>query len=354
MLNRWYFPALLCLPLSGCTPDKSPLSTQEQAFENLKSSLQNEYGETRTVARYCDSSGPSPVAVLCHAELVRYHAGEQQTIGTTVYNCGVQPGNPCRFLSTADRNGFSNAQAQASQGCTTPLRLDDVVDLGDSGQARLSLHQAGGTPGAEWENASFTLQDARIRLTEAQVNEALDKLVGRIGAVCRAVPASKTRVFLYPAGVTAGESANWIAKTDLNGARSVELNRRMLKDERADRYACINGDEPGISLDNGTKLPPVRQREILGTWVDMNPSITMSLERVKGKVYRVYRSAYCASGEQGDLLKTLAGGRYAVIDNRNGDYYKIKVNGDLGVFDRDGPIDVMLGHSALHPALKAH
>jgi hypothetical protein len=126
----------------------------------------------------------------------------------------------------------------------------------------------------------------------------------------------------------------------------------MLKDDRADRYACINEKEPGISLDDGTKLPPVRQRDILGTWVDMNPNITMSLERVKGKVYRVYRSAYCASGERGELLKTLTGGRFAVINSRNGDYYQMIANGDLGVFDREGRIDVMLKHAALYPISK--
>lgn len=43
----------------------------------------------------------------------------------------------------------------------------------------------------------------------------------------------------------AGESANWIALSEDSGSRNINFNRALLKDERADRYACLNEKKPG-------------------------------------------------------------------------------------------------------------
>lgn len=79
----------------------------------------------------------------------------------------------------------------------------------------------------------------------------------------------------------------------------------------------------------------------------------MSLERVKRKVYRVYRSVYCASGQRGELLQARSNGRYAVTGSRAGDDYEVKPSGALGVFHRASSIDVMPKHPALYPATAA-
>lgn len=196
-------------------------------------------------------------------------------------------------------------------------------------------------------SASFTLSDNHLRLTEEQATGALEHLAGRLGRFCRSYPLKKTRIFLYPAGVTAGESANWIGGLEDSGSRKIDFHSNLLKDERGDRYACLAGKEHGIGPNHGTKLPSVRQREVIGTWAKTDFNLTMSLERVKGKVYKVYRSPYCSSGDRGQLLQTRSQGRYAVIGSANGDYYQVTGSGDLGVFDHAGSVDALPEHVAL-------
>ena len=342
--------ALLGLSLLGCKPSDPPIALRERALTNLREHLKDTGGATRLIPRYCDDGGFESPTLLCHADVMRQNAGEETKIASSTFSCSTAPEGRCLSVRVADAGTAATERSDAAPACADPLHPMATVELQDVGPVSVSDYTARDMPDQAWVNASFTLQDASIRLTEAQVKTALDRLFDRIAAICRSYPLQKTRVFLYPAGVTAGESANWIARLDAADSRSIDIHQSLLKDERADRYACLNEKEPGIGLEDGTKLPPVRQREIIGTWVGMRPNITMSLERVKGKVYRVYRSPYCASGDRGELLQTRSNARYAVIDSRSGDYYQVTPTGDLGVFDRDGSIDVMPKHFALHPA----
>lgn len=348
--TRLFAAALLGAFLLGCNPRAPAPTRSEHALANLNEHLKNERGATRLRPLVCDSDGIGDQKRLCHADMIQEHAGEEKKVGSSTFSCDTLPKGKCTFFSSSDADGNASMQTGVLPACSEPLRLMSEVDLQDVGRVTVSDYTESDTPSTAWVSAAFTLQDANIRLTQAEVTAALDQLIERIAASCRLNAVKKTRVFLYPAGVTAGESANWIARLDDGVTRNIDLNQALLKDERRDRYACVDTKEPGRSLDYGTRLPPVRQREIIGTWVGMNTNITMSLERVKGKVYRVYRSAYCASSDRGELLQTRPGGQYAVVDSRNGDYYQVMPSGDLGVFDRAGSIDVMPKHFALHPA----
>jgi hypothetical protein len=342
--------ALLGLCLLGCKPSEPSVTPGLRALANLSEHLKHDFGATRLVARYCDNGASERPTLLCHADLMQQYAGEEKKIRSTAFLCSTTPQGNCVSVQVSAAGVATSGQSDASAACAAPVNVGMRFELEVAGVVTVSDYTARDMPGQAWVNASFTLSDGGIRLTEAQVRTTLDRLFDRVAAVCRSYPMTKTRLFLYPAGVTAGESANWIARLEDDGSRSVELHRGLLKDDRADRYACLNEKEPGIGLDMGTRLPPVRQREIIGTWVGSEFNLTMSLERVKGKVYRVYRSAYCASGDRGELLQTRPGGRYAVIDSRSGDYYQLTPSGDLGVFDRAGSIDVMPKHFALYPA----
>lgn len=342
--------ALAMASLLGCQRDVPPKTVGEIALANLANhvmSLRMSDSYYRPVA--CDNGGSAQANLVCHSDLLQRRAGTENKIDSVAFACSTQPDGPCVYLSPAEVNAAAG-QSATDQACADALHLQQTLDIPEAGSATVSDYTARDTPGEAWVNASFTLRDGDLRLSEAQVRSVLDHLNGRIAAACRSYPLKKTRIFLYPAGVTAGESANWIARFDDDGQRNIDINRGLLKDERSDRYACVDEAEPGIGDDSGTRLPPERQREIIGTWVDMNPRITMSLERVKGKVYRVYRSAYCESGKRGELLTMHPNGRYAVIGSAAGDYYEVTPSGDLGVFDRTGKIDVMPRHPGLYPA----
>jgi hypothetical protein len=355
MMRSTLIAALLIgTTLLGCQRDLPPKTAGEVALANLAIHVKPlNMNDSRYRAVVCDNGGSTEPMLICHADLLQTRDGDEKKVDSVAFSCSTEPDGRCVHMSVSDAAAAAASQAGAAPICADALHPQLTVDVPDAGAMTVSDYTARDTVGEGWVNASFTLQDTGVRLSEAQVRSALDHLSGRIAAICRSYPLKKTRIFLYPAGVTAGESANWIARFEDFGSRNIDFNRALLKDERVDRYTCLDEKEPGIGGNDGTKLPPVRQREIIGTWVGMNPRITMSLERVKGKVYRVYRSAYCASGERGELLQTGSKGRYIVIDSRAGDYYQVTPIGDLGVFDRTGSIDVMPQHFALHPATTA-
>lgn len=202
-----------------------------------------------------------------------------------------------------------------------------------------------------WVRASFMLKDHALRLTEPQARATLDRLYQRLASSCRTHPVQRGMVFLYPAGAVAGQSSAWIGRLTVSNSRSdVELRRVLLRDDRTDRLACIKGKEPGKSLNLGTRLPAQQQRQTIGTWADPDSGLTMSFEKVNGKVYQVYRSAYCSSNERGVLVRQRSAKRFAVSDSATGDYFEILPTGDLGVFDRGGQIDIKPSHQNLFPA----
>ena len=347
--------AIVCSSaLLGCERVPPPKTADEIARSNLEQHVfRLKTGSTRYEPRYCDSATQDESLRSCHADLMEVHDSADKKLGLSTFLCSVEPEGRCTFVSSVDGADAMPPQPGTAPTCTDALHPRLTIDLPGVGAATVSDYTSRDTPDESWVSAAFTLQDAGLRLSESQVTSALEHLAGKLGDVCRSYALKKTRIFLYPAGVTAGESANWIARLEDADGRKIDLNRRLLKDERGDRYACLDEKEPGIGSDHGTKLPPVRQREIIGTWVPSSFDLTLSLERVNGRVYKVYRSAYCASGDRGELLQTRSNGRYAVVGSANGDYYQVTASGDLGVFDRVGSIDTLPKHFALHPAPSA-
>lgn len=344
--TRIFTAALSSLALLGCTPEAPSHTPGERALANLATYLKRN-AMAQAQASSCDNGGVEQRTLTCHANLMQTSGGNERKVGEATFTCETLVGGVCNFIPAAADATASSVNAT----CGTALERGQTVDLADAGPVTLSELTTHDVTGDAWANASFTLQDAHLRLTETQVRQALNTLADRVANICGSTPLNKLRVFLYPAGVTAGRSANWIARADDPGSgRQVEIHRQLLKNERADRYACVKGKAPGKDLDLGTRLPPERQRAVIGTWVAPLDKVTMSLERADGKVYLVYRDAHCGSGDRGEPLRTLSDKRYAIIDSRNGDYFQVLPSGDLGVFDRDGRIDTVPKHEGLYPA----
>jgi len=242
------------------------------------------------------------------------------------------------------------ATADQAPACQHLLARGDAFKL-PFGEVEVAAYEEGSL-GSPWITASFVLKDFELRLTEAEVRDALATTLERIEKSCRQESAERARLFLYPAGAIAGQSSAWIARLEKDKGTDVDMRRHFLKDSRGDRYACLAEKEPGRSLDMGTRLPPVRQREIVGTWAKPEFGLTMSIERVGKKVYRVYRSAHCASGDRGERLRENADHFY-VVDSSHGDYYQVQPSGELVIFDQEGRIDMMPVHFALHPIFGA-
>ena len=238
------------------------------------------------------------------------------------------------------------AAADKAPACQHSLARGDAFKL-PFGEVEVAVYEEGSL-GSPWTTASFILKDHELRLTEAEARDALAMTLERIEKTCRHEPVERARLFLYPAGAIAGQSSAWIARLEKNKGTDVDIRWHFLKDSRNDRYACLTEMEPGRSLDIGTRLPPVQQREIVGTWAKPEFGLTMSIERVGKKAYRVYRSSHCASGDRGDRLRENAGHFY-VVGSNHGDYYQVQPSGELVIFDKEGRIDVMPKHFALHP-----
>lgn len=255
--------------------------------------------------------------------------------------------------STAGATGSETAaSATAASACAYQLVVQDDVDTPEA-KVSVTGFETSDRETQSWVRASFALKDHDLRLTEEQVRGTLDHLYQRLATSCRQHPLQRAIVFLYPEGAIAGQSSAWIARlTTSSHAPEVELRKVLLKDERTDRFACLHGKEPGKSLDLGTRLPPEKSREIIGSWADPDSGLTMSLERVAGKVYQVYRSAYCSSSDRGEPVRQGPGKRFSVIDSRAGDYFEILPSGDLGVYDRQGMIDLKPTHRNLYPAVQ--
>jgi len=101
---------------------------------------------------------------------------------------------------------------------------------------------------------------------------------------------------------------------------------------------CSADKEPGLSYrGDREKLPPLKQRKIIGTWLHTDNHLAVSLEQVNGAVYEVVRSRYCSSGTYGRRLSKVSGGGYELD---RGEYYRIEPNGELGVYDSSGRFDV--------------
>jgi len=215
------------LALLGCESNAPPLTPGEQALINLTEQLKSEGGVTKLLPRYCDGGASGRPELLCYADVMEPYAGEERKVGFSTYSCDVAPGGHCVIASAADLSDASAAPAERASTCAEPLHKGLTIDLPDAGVVTVSDSVTGGAPGQAWVNVSVTLQDAGMRLTESQVKEALDRLLARITDSCGTGTLVKTRIFLYPTDVIAGESANWIARLDDGAHRSVDINRAV-------------------------------------------------------------------------------------------------------------------------------
>jgi hypothetical protein len=240
--------------------------------------------------------------------------------------------------------------AATARKCEPLLVVTDQIDT-PAAKISVTAFETADTASQSYIRASFMLQDYRQRLTEDQVRSTLDQLYKRITSSCRKNPIQRAIVFLYPTGAVAGNSSAWIARLQTSSHEpQVDIRHVLLKDDRTNRLSCLAGKEPGKDLGLGTRLPPQNSRVVIGTWADPDSGLTMSFERVGGKVYQVYRSAYCSSNDRGEPVRQTSPKRFAVIDSRAGDYFEIETSGDLGVYDRQGRIDIMPAHLNLFPA----
>ena len=116
---------------------------------------------------------------------------------------------------------------------------------------------------------------------------------------------------------------------------------------------CCAGTKNYQSPDE-VNLPPVEQRQIIGTWVTSSLSgvCTRSFESVRKKTYAVLRCSDGSGGELGKELTKVSNEKFVSRSSSSGDHYVILANGNLSIRDRDGEIDVESKHVGVWPTSK--
>jgi len=99
-------------------------------------------------------------------------------------------------------------------------------------------------------------------------------------------------------------------------------------------------------------LPPVEQRQIIGTWLtsSLSGGCTRSFESVGRKVYVVLRCVDGSGGKSGNELTKVSNEKFISRSSSHGDHYVILANGNLSIRDRDGEIEVESKHVGLWPS----
>ena len=96
-------------------------------------------------------------------------------------------------------------------------------------------------------------------------------------------------------------------------------------------------------------LPPVSQRQIIGTWFDKDTNCTRSFEEVTKKVYYVLRCSDGSGGNSGIELVRMGNKFRSKRGSSHGDYYLVEAGGKLGIYDDQGVIDTLPRHPSLRP-----
>jgi hypothetical protein len=97
-------------------------------------------------------------------------------------------------------------------------------------------------------------------------------------------------------------------------------------------------------------LPPISQRQIIGTWFDKVTRCTSSFEQVKKQVFYVLRCSDGSGGNEGREYLRVDGNKFLPKQqSRTGDYYVIQAGGNLNMYDRQGLIDTLPRHPTLRP-----
>lgn len=117
---------------------------------------------------------------------------------------------------------------------------------------------------------------------------------------------------------------------------------------------CSAGTKSFQSPDD-VNLPPVEQRQIIGSWVTSSLSgvCTRSFESVGRKVYVVLRCDDGSGGKSGKELTKVSNEKFMSRSSSHGDHYVILANGNLSIRDRDGEVDVETKHVGLWPTSKS-
>lgn len=110
--------------------------------------------------------------------------------------------------------------------------------------------------------------------------------------------------------------------------------------------------DPCRSLSPGNAfLPPVANRELIGTWLEKTGPYTcaISLEKVKGKVFLTTRCDNVCDESQGQPVQQISSKKFKVADGGQGYYLVILPNGNVSVRDADGEIQLDPKHASLWP-----
>jgi hypothetical protein len=242
--------------------------------------------------------------------------------------------------------------AQAAS-CESPLSKGETFQLsGFSAPLRFIEQDDVDTAAQSTTSQKYALVGFKGNLSDSEARQALTRLHQLVTNSCRKNPIQGANIFLYPSP-SAATGRSWIGRAfSRDGKLSLTVQPNMVTNGQSGKVKqkCVPGSAPGKSYkgDNVT-LPPVAQRKILGTWAHYS-GLTMSLEEIRGTVYQVYRDSYCSSGADGVALRNGGGGRYFRKESMTGDYYQILPRGELGVFDKDGKIDVYTPHNGLYTA----
>lgn len=242
--------------------------------------------------------------------------------------------------------------------CTSPIKPGKELDFAIQPRRKLKL--------VEQTIVDNTLQSSARQkflitnvdgLTEDEVRSALTQLFENAKSTCRKNPLQGAIIFLYISADTV-DGTNWVGRLDAsNMVPKIDVATKLLRYSNQESIAGVSRcEKPGTAnigkitfrLDNEVDLPPVKDRKILGTWSYWD-RCTLSFEEVKGTTYEVVRCSDCSGGNTGQKVAKKPGNMFLRIPDRNGEYFRILPNGNLGSYDRDGAIDTYLKHTGVWP-----
>lgn len=245
----------------------------------------------------------------------------------------------------------------AASGCQQPNRIGDSISL--AGGRKLTVVEQTIVDNVTQSSLRQTLliDDGQI-VTQENARALLTEIFSRAKSGCRRYPLTGALIFLYGSRDTV-VGTNWLARLDTRSdmTPSIDLQPALFAGSSGtSRCEGPNAPQPkGKEYRSGDEvtLPPVSQRKILGTWMNRNvgeETCNRSFEEVKGRVFEVARCSGCGGGKLGTPLIKAGANMFTRVNPRNGEYFKILPNGNLGSFDREGLIDNYPRLSGLWPA----
>jgi hypothetical protein len=248
------------------------------------------------------------------------------------------------------------SSAYSAGGCQQVDRMGDTIDL-RVGRKLIIVEQTIVDSVAQSTLRQKLLVDDGLPLTQDNARAALTEMFDRAKAACRKHSLTGTIMFLY-GSKDAVVGTNWLARLDTRNGMTPSIDMQPALFANSSSASICEG--PNAPKPKGKEykssdevtLPQMSQRKVLGTWMPrklMGATCNRSFEEVKGRVYEVTRCSDCGGGKTGTLLVKSSGGTLTRPARRNGEYFKILPNGDLGSYDQDGLIDNYPKLSGLWP-----